>query len=66
MYISMKIATKKSRHAIEPIIKSATVLVSLVISNDEFLQIVPFLLQDIDMLRLKTSNGRKEKNVFNR
>jgi len=54
----------KIKHAIEPIIKSTTVLVPLFLSNGNFLQIVPFLLQDIDMLSSKTSNGRKEKIVF--
>jgi membrane protein CcdC involved in cytochrome C biogenesis len=54
----------KIKHAIEPMIKSTTVLVPLFLSNGNFLQIVPFLLQDIDMLSSKTSNGRKEKIVF--
>jgi len=66
MYISMTIATTKIRHAIEPIIKSAVVLVSLLIFDENLLQIVPFLLQDIDMLRLKISKDRKEKTIFNR
>jgi hypothetical protein len=64
MYIIQTIKITKIRNAIEPSIKPTTILLLVVVSDENLLQTVPLSLQDIDMLSLKTSNDRKEKNVF--